>query len=87
MSNNLMSMNPMLREIFRLAYNYRQKYQNPSGTEDFWRCAAAEMSKLVEHFGHHSFAEAMLLSCYTDIEREYKENLPPEQIRLTEILS
>lgn len=75
-------MNPVLKDIFQIAYRYRQKYQNPVNTEHFWNHAAEDMQVLAAHCKHHPFAEHMLMACYADIERELKENEPPEQMKL-----
>ena len=64
-------MDPMLREIFRVAYAYRKKYQHPTGDPAFWTAAANEMCYWVNKCGHHPFARGIMLACYEDIEREY----------------
>lgn len=67
-------MDAALREVFRVAYIYRQKYQRPTGEPGYWQAAADEMCRIVAELGEHPFAQSILLSCYEDIEREYKEN-------------
>lgn len=74
------SIDPALREIFRLAYYYRQKFQRPTRSKYFWRNAADEMALLVEQCGNHPFARDVFLACYADIERECRDRGPePEQ--------
>lgn len=76
-------MDEALREIFRLAYYYRRKFQHPTRAEQFWRNAASEMAQLVEQCGNHPFARAVFLACYIDIEHECLERVPePEQMRI-----
>lgn len=75
---------PALREIFRLAYYFRQKYSRPSRSQQFWHNAAAEMAALVTQCKNHSFARDVFLACYVDIERECLERVPeqkPEQVQ------
>ncbi len=72
--DKLPPMAPELREILRDAYVYRQKYQNPTEDAQFWSDAAAEMSSLAFKHKAHPFARDVLLACYTDIERELKQN-------------
>ncbi len=75
------SMNPDLREIFRLAYAFRQKYQQPTTSPAFWNAAAADMEACVRQCNGHPFAQAIFLCCYEDIERELKAKRV-EQMRL-----
>lgn len=70
----LPKMHPTLREVFRVAYIYRQKYQHPTGEPGYWQAAADEMCRIVTELGGHAFAQSILLSCYEDIEREYMES-------------
>ena len=67
---HLPPMDPALREIFRVAYLYRQKYQHPTEDPQFWSDAAAEMSALFFQLKSHPFARAILIACYEDIERD-----------------
>lgn len=70
----LPKMDAMLREVFRVAYIYRQKYQNPTEDTAFWERAADEMNTIYHHCQKHPFAKGILLACYEDIERELKES-------------
>ena len=74
-NETLPPMDAMLREVFRVAYIFRQKYQHPTDELDFWERAAEEMNALYNQCNQHPFAKVILLACYTDIERELKENL------------
>ena len=69
-------MDDTLREIFRVAYQYRQKYQHPTRSEQFWSNAAKEMSMRVHELKNHPFAQNLFLACYTDIQRECLEREP-----------
>lgn len=80
MEDKLPPMDPALREIFALAYRYRQKHQHPTYGPSFWNAAASEMSALAAKL-NHPFAQALLLCCYEDIERELKETTV-EQVQL-----
>lgn len=81
MPDKLPAMHPELREIFRVVYQYRQKYQHPTSEREFWMAAAKEMSATAARLKDHPFARAMLLCCYEDIQRELDEHKPPEQTR------
>lgn len=65
------------REIFRVVYVFRQKYQHPTYDAAFWDCCCKEMMAISRHFGNDPFADALLMECYADIERELKgERIP-----------
>jgi hypothetical protein len=81
MPDKLPPMHPDLREIFRLAYVFRQKYQNPTVSAVFWNDASADLETCVRRCGNHPFAQAIFLCCYEDIERELKAKRV-EQMRL-----
>lgn len=61
-----------LREIFRSAYLFRQKYQHPTGSPDFWRHAADDLRLELARLKDHPFAKSLLFCCYMDLERETK---------------
>ena len=61
-----------LREIFRTAYLFRQKHQNPTDSPDFWQHAADDLRLELARLKHHPFARALLFCCYNDMERERK---------------
>lgn len=69
---DLPPMEAMLREVFRVAYIYRQKYQHPTDDPTFWGAAAKELTEIVNQCKDHPFAQSIMLACYADIEREFK---------------
>lgn len=70
-------MPPRTREIFRVMYVFRQKYQHPKNTAEWWKRCSDEMTAILQHFEQDAFAMDLLIACYTDIERELKgERIP-----------
>lgn len=65
-------MPPRTREILRVIYVFRQKYQHPVNTVEWWQRCCEEMSAISQHFGNDAFCNDLLVACYTDIERELK---------------
>ena len=65
-------MPPELREIFRTAYLFRQKHQNPNGSPEYWRRAADDLRLELVRLKEHPFARALLFCSYKDLERERK---------------
>lgn len=78
------TMDPVLMEIFVAAYRYRRKYQHPTRSEQFWSNAAREHDLTIERCGSHPFAQALLMACYQDIQRELLEAPPsPDTTQMT----
>lgn len=70
-------MAPRTREIFRVVFVFRQKYQHPVNTVEWWEACCKEMSAISQHFQNDAFCNDLLVACYTDIEREMKgERIP-----------
>lgn len=65
-------MPPRTREILRVIYVFRQKYQHPQNTVEWWKRCCDEMTAISKHFENDAFCNDLLVACYTDIERELK---------------
>lgn len=70
-------MPPKTKEIFGIVYRFRQKYQHPVNTTEFWERCAADAGEICKHFGNDPLCIDLIVACYTDIERELKgERMP-----------
>lgn len=80
MTNEPIKLPPMpqkTRDIFGVVYRFRQKYLHPSHDASFWERCAGEMAAISRQFGNDPFANALLVECYIDIERELKGERVP----------
>ena len=55
--------------MFRIAYDFRARYQKPLQSEEEWVEVVKDMAQVMDAAGHDPFVLDLLVVCYEDMER------------------